>query len=176
MNILSSEELTCAIIHEMSRIKQNQIHLQTIMAFSAGILIMFSTIAFVGAMLTGFGQKDDPAPRTIKFLAMALVAPPAASLILLTIPANREYSIDKTAVEICKAPMVYVRMLAKIGKHFNEERYDNINPAHGMLNIVNPLPQSKNTEDDFYTLFKLHPGLNERIEMIYNEWKKGGLV
>ncbi|MCL7413359.1 MAG: M48 family metalloprotease [ANME-2 cluster archaeon] len=176
MDILSSEELTCAIIHEMSRIKVNQIYWQTLVAFIAGILTMFSTIALWGSLLTGFGQKDDPAPRMIKFLAMALVDPPAASLILLAIPANRDHSIDKTAVEICKGPWTYVRMLAKIGRHFNETRYDSMNPAHGMLNIVNPLPQSKNTDDDFYTLFKTHPGLDERIDTIHREWMEGGLV
>ncbi len=176
MNILSSEELTCAIIHEMSHIKLNQIHWQTLVAFTTGILTMFSTIFFWGALLTGFGQEDDPAPRIIKFLAMAIVAPPAASLILLTIPVSREYNVDKTAVEICKGPKVYVRMLAKIGKHFIENRHEGINPAHGLLNIVNPLPQSNDIEDDFYALFKTHPGLNERIETIQTEWTAGGQV
>ncbi|MCL7414223.1 MAG: M48 family metalloprotease, partial [ANME-2 cluster archaeon] len=158
MDILSSEELTCAIIHEMSRIKVNQTYRQTLVAFIAGILTMFSTIALRGALLIGIGQEDDPAPRIIKVLTMALVAPPAALLISLTISSNREYSIDKMAVGICKVPRVYVRMLAKIGRHFNETRHDGINPAHGMLNIVNPLPQSKNIDDYFYTLFKTHPG------------------
>jgi len=176
MNILSSEELTCAIIHEMSHIKLDQIHRQTLVAFIAGILTMFSTIAFLGVLLTGFGQEDDPVPRIIKFISMALFAPPAASLILLTIPASREYLIDKTAVEICKGPKIYVRMLAKIGRHFNETRHEGINPAHGLLNIVNPLPQSKDIEDYFYALFKTHPGLDERIETIQTEWTAGGLV
>ncbi|MCG7849849.1 MAG: M48 family metalloprotease [ANME-2 cluster archaeon] len=176
MNILSSEELTCAIIHEMSHIKLDQIHWQTLVAFTTGILTMFSTIFFWGSLLTGFGQEDDPAPRIIKFLAMAIVAPPAASLILLTIPVSREYIVDKTAVEICKGPKVYVRMLAKIGNHFMETRHEGINPAHGLLNIVNPLPQSNDTEDDFYALFKTHPGLDERIETIQTEWTAVGQV
>ncbi len=176
MNILSSEELTCAIIHEMSHIKLNQIHWQTLVAFTTGILTMFSTIFFWGSLLTGFGQEDDPAPRIIKFLAMAIVAPPAASLILLTIPVSREYIVDKTAVEICKGPKIYVRMLTKIGRHFSETRHGGINPAHGLLNIVNPLPQSNDIEDDFYTLFKTHPGLDERIETIQTEWTAGGQV
>jgi heat shock protein HtpX len=173
MNILSSEELTCAIIHEMSHIKLNQIHWQTLVAFIVGILTMFSTIFFWGVLLAGFGQEDDPVPRIIKFISMALFAPPAASLILLTIPANREYIIDKTAVEICKGPKIYVRMLAKIGRHFNETRHECINPAHGLLNIVNPLPQSKDIEDYFYALFKTHPGLDERIETVQTEWMAG---
>ena len=176
MDILSSEELTCAIIHEMSHIKLNQIHWQTLVAFTTGILTMFSTIFFWASLLTGFGQEDDPAPRTIKFLSMALFAPPAASLILLAIPVSREYIVDKKAVEICKGPKVYVRMLSKIERHFMETRHESINPAHGLLNIVNPLPQNNDIEDDFYALFKTHPGLDERIKTIQADWTAGGQV
>ncbi|MDF1532782.1 MAG: M48 family metalloprotease [ANME-2 cluster archaeon] len=176
MDILSSEELTCAIIHEMSRIKLNQIYRRTLVAFTAGILTMFSTMFFWGALLTGFGQEDDPAPRIIQFLARALVAPPAAAFILLTLPADGEYSVDKMAVEFCKGPRVYVRMLAKMGRHFLENRHEGINPSHGLLNIVNPLPQSNDIEDDFYALFKTHPELSERIKMVQTEWAESGLV
>lgn len=170
MNIMSSEELTCAIIHEMSRIKLDHIYRQTVVAFMAGLLTMFSTIAFFGMLFTGFGQEDDPAPRIVKFFTMGLVAPLAASLILLIIPVSREYSIDKTAIEICKVPRVYIRMLAKIGRHFLETRHERINPAHGLLNIVNPLPQGNDIDNLFYRFFKTHPGLDERIETIQAEW------
>lgn len=166
LNILSSEELTCVLIHEMSHIKHNQIHRQTLVAFLAGILTMFATAALWGALLTGFGQEDDPAPRIIKFLAMALVAPPAASLVLLTIPASREYIADATAVEINHNPEVYVNMLKKLERCFNENRYQEINPAHALLNIVNPLPMSDNTEDDYYSLFNTHPSVINRIKTI----------
>ena len=163
LDILSSEELTCVLIHEMSHIKLNQIHRQTLVAFVAGILTMFSTVALWGALLTGFGQEDDPAPRIIKFLAMALVAPPAASLVLLTIPESREYIADVAAVEINHNPEVYVNMLKKLERCFNENRYQEINPAHALLNIVNPLPMSDNTEDDYYSLFNTHPNVINRI-------------
>ena len=166
LNILSSEELTCVLIHEMSHIKHNQIHRQTLVAFLAGILTMFATAALWGALLTGFGQEDDPAPRIIKFLAMALVAPPAASLVLLTIPESREYIADATAVEINHNPEVYVNMLKKLERCFNENRYQEINPAHALLNIVNPLPMSDNTEDDYYSLFNTHPSVINRIKTI----------
>lgn len=163
LNILSSEELTCVLIHEMSHIKLNQIHRQTLVAFVAGILTMFSTVALWGALLTGFGQEDDPAPRIIKFLAMALVAPPAASLVLLTVPESREYIADATAVEINHNPEIYANMLKKLERCFNENRYQEINPAHALLNIVNPLPMSDNTEDDYYSLFNTHPNVINRI-------------
>jgi len=167
LDILSSEELTCVLIHEMSHIKHNQIHWQTLIAFVAGILTMFSTVALWGALLTGFGQEDDPAPRIIKFLAMALVAPPAASLVLLTVSESREYIADATAVGIYKEPEVYVNMLKKLERCFNENRYQEINPAHALLNIVNPLPMSDNTEDDYYSLFNTHPGVINRIKTIH---------
>jgi heat shock protein HtpX len=166
LDILSSEELTCVLIHEMSHIKLNQIHRQTLVAFVAGILTMFANAALWGALLTGFGQENDPAPRIIKFLAMALVAPPAASLVLLTTPASREYIADATAVGIYKEPEVYIQMLEKMGRHFSETRHEEINPAHGLLNIIDPLSRSNDVEDDFYTLFNTHPGLDERIEAI----------
>ncbi|MDF1558464.1 MAG: M48 family metalloprotease [ANME-2 cluster archaeon] len=166
LNILYPEQLTCVIMYEMALIKHDQILRQTLVAFVAGILTMFSTVAFWGALLTGFGQEDDPAPRIIKFLASALVAPPAAALILLTMPTSREYIADATALGFYNEPKVYIKMLQKMGRWFNEVRYDNMNPAHGLLNIVDPLPKSNDTEDDFYVLFNSHPRIDDRIETI----------
>jgi len=166
LDILSSEELTCAILHEMAHIKHEQILRQTLVAFIAGILTMFATVAQWGVMLMGFGQEDDPAPQIVKFFAMALVAPPAALLILLTIPDRREYIADASAIEIYNEPDIYIQTLDKMGRCFKEARYEEINPAHGLLNIVNPLPLSNDTKDDFYTLFNTHPDIDRRIEAI----------
>ncbi len=160
LNILSSEELTCVILHEMAHIKHEQILRQTLVAFVAGILTMFATVA----------------PRIIKFFTMALVAPPAASLILLTIPERREYIADAAAIEIYNEPEIYIQMLEKMERCFKETRYEEINPAHGLLNIVNPLPQSNDTEDDFYILFNTHPDIDRRIEAIQTNWTAGGQV
>ena len=160
LNILSSEELTCVILHEMAHIKHEQILRQTLVAFVAGILTMFATIA----------------PWIVKFFAMALVAPPAASLILLTIPDRREYIADASAIKIYNEPKIYIQMLEKMERCFKETRYEEINPAHGLLNIVNPLPQSNDTEDDFYILFNTHPDIDRRIEAIQTNWTAGGQV
>jgi heat shock protein HtpX len=160
LDILSSEELTCVILHEMAHIKHEQILRQTLVAFVAGMLTMFATIA----------------PWIIKFFTMALVAPPAASLILLTIPDCREYIADAAAIEIYNEPEIYIQMLEKMERYFKETRYEEINPAHGLLNIVNPLPQSNDTEDDFYILFNTHPDIDRRIEAIQTNWTAGGKV
>lgn len=160
LDILSSEELTCVILHEMAHIKHEQILRQTLVAFVAGILTMFATIA----------------PWIIKFFAMALVAPPAASLILLTIPDRREYIADAAAIEIYNEPEIYIQMLEKMERCFKETRYEEINPAHGLLNIVNPLPQSNDTKDDFNILFNTHPDIDRRIEAIQINWTVGGQV
>jgi len=170
LDILSSEELTCVILHEMAHIKHEQILRQTLVAFVAGILTMFATAAQWIVLIMGFGQEDDPAPQIVKFFAMALVAPPAALLIQLTIPDRREYIADTAAIEIYNEPKIYIQMLEKMGRCFKETRYEEINPAHGLLNIVNPLPLSNDTKDNFYTLFNTHPDTDSRIEAIQTKW------
>lgn len=176
LDILSSEELTCVILHEMAHIKHEQILRQTLVAFVAGILTMFATVAQWGVMLMGFGQEDDRVPQIVKFFTMALVAPPAASLIMLTIPDRREYIADAAAIEIYNEPEIYIQMLEKMERCFKETRYEEINPAHGLLNIVNPLPQSNDTKDDFNILFNTHPDIDRRIEAIQINWTVGGQV
>jgi heat shock protein HtpX len=170
MDILFPEELTCVILHEMAHIKHEQILRQTLVAFVAGTLTMFATAAQWSAQLMGFGQEDDPVPQIIKFFAMALVAPPAALLIQLTIPDRREYIADTMAIEIYNKPEIHIHMLEKIARCFKETRYEEINPAHGLLNIVDPLPLSNDTKDDFYTLFNTHPDIDRRIEAIQTRW------
>lgn len=168
-NILYPEELTCVIMHEMALIKQDRIFRQTLVAFIAGILTMFTTFELWSALVTGFDQEDNPALRVIKFLALVLVTPPAVSLILihLLIPSDREYIADATAIEFYNKPKVYIKMLEKMGRWFNDIRYEDMNPAYGLLNIVNPLPWTSDTEDDFYALFNTHASIGERIEAIH---------
>ena len=82
-------ELEALLAHEIGHIKNGDVGLNTVTAFLAGLIMSVPNFAMWGSLLSGFGQPEDPAPRFFKFIATALAAPPAATLIHLTNPSKK---------------------------------------------------------------------------------------
>ena len=86
IDLLEDEEMEAVLAYELTHIniKNSSIGIVTFSWILAGVLIALVYFAFWGAIFTGFGQKDDPAPQPLKFFVTALVAPIAATIIQLT--------------------------------------------------------------------------------------------
>lgn len=75
--------------------------------------------AFWGAIFTGFGQKDDPAPQPLKFFVTALVTPIAATITQLTTRHHhRECQTDEQCVLLHGKPDKLACALRNIEEHF----------------------------------------------------------
>lgn len=156
LNLLNKVELKALFAHELYHIKNKDLFRSTIVAVFAGILTMFSTIALWASLLTGFGTEEDPAPQFIKYSALALFAPPAAFLMQLSTPRNREFEADRFAIELV-GKSALSNALEKLNLHCKGD----VNPSHAHLFALNPLKNNI-----FNSLFESHPPLPMRLRRI----------
>ena len=99
IDLLEDEEMEAVLAYEFTHIKNSSIGIVTFSGVLAGMLIALVNFAFWGAILTGFGQEDNPTPQPLKFFVTALVAPIAATIIQLTTRHHhQEYQTDEQSV------------------------------------------------------------------------------
>lgn len=164
LDVLNEDELRSMLALEVAKISKGSVPANTVVAFLAGIIASFSTVALWMAMLTGFGQEDDPAPRFISFLAMGLVSLPSALIVhLFSIDSGME--ADRTAASIVAEPHVLARALERSGTYIKLHVTGGFNPGHVHLFSVNPL--KTNTLFDVYSsMFLTSPDVNQRVNYL----------
>ena len=165
IELLDREEQEAVLAHELMHVKSTPPG--TAAAALAGLFTAIVPFAFWGSIFTGFGQEDDPAPNLIKFFATSLVAPVAATIILLTYSPSREYEADVQSVLLHGKPDKLVSALRKIEAILNLHSFA-VNPAHVHLYIMNPLHNGEVTIMDirlptYLFLFRTHPATDDRI-------------
>jgi heat shock protein HtpX len=152
LKILNKDELEGVIAHELSHIKHKDILISTMAATVASAIVLLSRWAMV------FGSNEDSG--MIKTIAVAVIAPVAATVIQLAISRSREYEADAGGAEVSGKPASLAGALVKLA-HSAERRPLNANPATAHMFIVNPLSGGAITN-----LFSTHPPLDKRIERL----------
>ena len=165
VGILSREELSGVLAHELSHIKHRDTLISTIAAAMGSAISMLAYMAQWSAI---FGRSDDDegAGGIVGTLLAVLVAPLAATLIQLAISRSREYDADKAGGEICGNPRYLARALEKISsaaQSLPPMREAEARPATSNLFIINPLAGSRQA---FMSLFSTHPPTAERIQRL----------
>ena len=158
MRILNKEELEGVIAHELSHIKNKDMLVSSIAATLAGAIVMLAHMAQWTAIFGG-GRSDDEdnGGGIIGLIAMAILAPLAATIIQMSISRSREYLADAGGAGITKNPYGLAAALEKLTKA-SQIVPMNANPSTAHLFIVNPL-----TGKSLMNLFSTHPPLAERI-------------
>jgi heat shock protein HtpX len=158
MRILNKEELEGVIAHELSHIKNKDMLISSIAATIAGAISMLATMAQWAAIFGGGSNSDDDEKGgIIGLIAMAIIAPIAATVIQMTISRSREYQADAGAAGITKNPYGLAAALEKLTRASQIVPLD-ANPSTAHLFIVNPLSGKA-----LMNLFSTHPPLEERI-------------
>jgi len=158
IRILNKEELEGVIAHELSHIKHKDMLIGSIAATIAGAISMLATMAQWTAILGGGSSSDDDDHGgIIGLIAMAILAPIAATVIQMTISRSREYLADAGAAGITKNPYGLAAALEKLTRASQVVPLD-ANPSTAHMFIVNPLSGKA-----FMNLFSTHPPLEERI-------------
>ena len=166
LEMFDEHEMEALLAHEIGHIKNEDVGLNTVTAFLAGLIMSFPNLAMWGSMLSGFGQPEDPAPRFFKFMATALAAPPAAVLIHLTDPEKRELEADQTAIELTGNPQALIKTLEFL------ENYIPLQPVTGKFNpghfhlFSTHTQQIRGYLSVFISLFDTHPGIEDRVTQI----------
>ncbi len=156
LNMLSREEVTGVLAHELSHIKHRDTLTMTITATIAGAISMLANFA----MFFGSGDNRNNPLGIVGSIALMILAPLAAGLVQMAISRSREYDADDLGAEIAGQPMWLASALERI--HNGAERVINVeaerNPATAHMFIVNPL--SGHNMDN---LFSTHPSIENRI-------------
>ena len=158
MGLLSREELTGVIGHELSHIKNRDILISTIAATIAGAISYLAHIAQWGMMFGGRRDGEDRNPLgSVLTIVMMILAPIAAMLIQMAISRSREYKADEGGASICGNPLSLANALKKLQTGVRRVPME-ANPSTAHMFIVSPL-----TGGGLLSLFSTHPPIEERI-------------
>lgn len=161
MAMLTRDELTGVLAHEMSHILHRDTLISAISATMAGAISGIANL-FMWLSLFGGGSDDERGHPIIAILLMIL-APIAAMLIQMAISRSREYAADATGAKLCHHPLWLASALEKLEANKSRLQFDTAekHPATAHLFIVNPLRGAKMAE-----MFSTHPVTAERIRRL----------
>ena len=156
IDVLSERELRGVMAHELAHVKHRDILISTISATMAGAISMLANFAmFFG----GRDQEGRPA-NPLAGVAVAILAPLAASLIQMAISRAREFEADRGGAEISGDPRALASALDKIQRYARGIPLEaaEAHPETAQMMIMNPL-----SADGIKGLFSTHPSTEERI-------------
>ncbi|OEU69240.1 MAG: protease HtpX [Desulfovibrio sp. S3730MH75] len=156
MRILTPEELRGVIAHEIGHIANRDILIQSVAAVLAGAIMMIASM-LQWATIFGFGSDDEDGPSPMAAIALAIIAPIAASVIQMAISRSREYLADSTGARISHDPKALASALYKLDATVRNIPMD-ANPATENMFIVNPFSGASMSK-----WFSTHPSTEERI-------------
>jgi heat shock protein HtpX len=167
LELLSPEEGSGVMAHELAHIKNRDTLTMTITATIAGAITM---LAQFGMFFRHRDNHDGPGP--VATVLMTFLAPLAAMVVQMTISRTREYAADNLGSRICGNPEWLASALAKIDASAHEIENDSAeqNPATAHLFIINPL--SGRGMDN---LFSTHPSTENRIAALEQLAEKMGV-
>jgi len=167
LRALSASELRGVMAHELAHVKHRDILISTVSATMAGAIGMLANFATMFGGRGGNGQRSNP----IAAIAVALLAPLAASLIQMAISRAREFEADRGGAEISGDPAALASALDKIHRFAQglpmeaAERH----PETAQMMIMNPL-----SAGGLRGLFSTHPPTEERVAALMAMAQAGG--
>lgn len=162
--LLSERELRGVIAHELAHIKHRDILIASIAAMIASVVSFVATAIQWGLMLGGSRDDRDGAPGgALGALALAIVAPIAATVIQLAISRSREYIADDAGARLAGDPLALASALAKLQRGNARVPLHTVgdSPATASLFICAPLAGG-----GVASWFSTHPPVEERIRRL----------
>ncbi len=156
LRILSPDELTGVIGHELSHVRHRDILISTVAATIAGAISYIAQMAQWAAIF-GHRGEDDEGGSPVAALVMMIVGPIAALIIQMAISRSREYLADEGGARLAGNPRYLANALRKLDYASQKIPMD-ANPATSHMFIVNPL-----SGGGLLKLFSTHPPIQERI-------------
>jgi heat shock protein HtpX len=154
LRLLDARELRGVLGHELMHVYNRDILTSSVAAAVAGV------ITSVGQMLLFFGGGDRRNANPLAMIAMALLAPFAASLIQMAISRTREYDADEDGAELTGDPLALASALRKIESGVSQlplpQDQRLVNASH--LMIANPFRGG-----GMRRMFSTHPPMADRI-------------
>ena len=161
---LTRDEVEGVMAHELMHVKHRDILIGSVAAAIATAISFMAQIAMYSSM---FGGRDRRGGNPIVMLAVAIVAPIAASLIQMAVSRSREFEADRGAAELIGSGEPLARALQKI-EAIAIQRPMAVQPAQASHYIHNPLAEARGGTqgNNFAKLFSTHPPTDERIRRL----------
>jgi len=152
--------------HELAHVKHRDILISTISATMAGAISALANFAMF------FGGRDENGrpSNPIASIAVAILAPLAASLIQMAISRAREFEADRGGAEISGDPQSLAMALDKIHRYAQGIPFEAAeqHPATAQMMIMNPLSGGA-----IANLFSTHPATEERVARLMEMARTG---
>ena len=157
--LLNERELRGVLGHELMHVYNRDILTSSVAAAIAGV------ITSLGQFLLFFGGGDRRNQNPLAMIAMAVLAPLAASLIQMAIGRTREYDADEDGATLTDDPLALASALRKLETGTQQAPLPNtdqklVNTSH--LMIANPF------RNGVRGLLATHPPMADRIRRLEN--------
>ena len=162
---LSRDEVEGVMAHELMHVKHRDILIGSVAAAIATAISFMAQMAMFSSMFGGRDRRNGGNP--IVMIAVALLAPIAASLIQMAVSRSREYEADRGAAELIGSGQPLASALQKI-EAIATQRPMAVQPAQASHYIHNPLAEARGGggQAGFAKLFSTHPPTDERIRRL----------
>ena len=158
LRLLSPEELSGVLGHELAHVKHRDILIQSVAATVAGAITM---LARFGQLAFLFGGSDDDEGGGWGALILLILAPIAAMLIQMAISRAREFYADRDGAKFAGNPLYLATALQKLEAGVAQVPMEGDNMATAHMFIVNPFKGKA-----MMNLFSTHPPTEERIKRL----------
>lgn len=163
---MPASEVEAVMAHELMHVKHRDILIGSVAAAIATAISYVAQMAMFASMFGG-GSNDEDRPNPIAMLAMALLAPIAATLIQMAVSRSREYEADRGAAELLGDGQQLANALERI-EVLATRRPMMVAPAQAQAYIHNPLAEAHGGRqgESMARLFSTHPPTAERIRRL----------
>jgi heat shock protein HtpX len=162
VGLLSARELRGVLAHEIAHIKNRDILVSSIAAALASAITYVANAVQFSALFGGASQEEGEEGSPAGSLALAFLAPIAATFVQLGISRSREYLADETGARLSGDPEALASALEKL--HLRAEFVPGeVQPATASLFIVNPFAGMGGA---LMRLLSTHPPMEERVRRL----------
>ncbi len=164
LSLMSDEELSGVLAHELAHVKHRDILIGSIAATIAGAISYLAYMAQWAVIFGGGRSNDREGGNVLGLLLMIIVAPLVAMIIQMAISRSREFAADRGGAEISGNPLYLANALKKLGATTGRiplRANDATANATAHMFIVNPF-----SGRGLVKLFSTHPPLEERIKRL----------
>lgn len=157
LDVLTWEELQGVLAHEISHVRNRDILISSVAAAVAMGITFLARMAMWGAMFGGGGR--DRNDSLLGTLALAILAPIAATFLQMSLSRNREYEADRSGARLLGTGEPLARALEKLDRGTRLVP-SSVDPAQASAYIANPFAGQRSAMAKFTAS---HPPMEDRI-------------